>query len=225
MRGSRGVGLSRRRRIDGISRPAGRRGQVMREPTRRSRPVAAIRSIDTFARFGEVAPFVVHRGRQTWRNEDRRPAQQINKTKPMVIWERFVDYSTLDWHCRLSRNRQNEPDVNLDKICGLDRLVVSFLQCGETRQTNQTLPEWRPGSLASLVKNEQTNPTLPEWHPAGLGHRSRSSKRSHADPDGASTGRGAESTKRTQFGGERSRWFAWSGGERVAVVAFSLGKV
>jgi hypothetical protein len=57
----------------------------------------------------------------------------------------------------------DEAKVNLDELCGLDRLVMVFDASGKTMQTNPTLPDWRSDGLSGLTKYEQTNPILPEW--------------------------------------------------------------
>jgi hypothetical protein len=141
---------------------------------------------ETLARLGEATTLATHREWVVLGVEDRQRAQQSGKTNPKLIWERFADYSVLgDW-CRLWRNLQNEPKVNLDKVCGLSWLVMGDHAQRKTTQTKPTLPEWRPDRLRGLMKNEQTKPTLPEWQPAtwsarGGGARTKPKKsRSHS---------------------------------------------
>src|SRR5262249_51686868 len=112
-----------------------------------------------------VIPLAADRGRPTSNAEGPREALQNDKTNPMLIWEGFVDHPILECWCRLSQNLPNEPSVNLDKVCGLDRLVIGFHPPGKMMQTKPILPEWRSDGFRGLMRNEQKKPILPEWQP------------------------------------------------------------
>jgi hypothetical protein len=80
----------------------------------------------------------------------------------LAIWVKSIDRVNLDVWCRLPQNRSNEPGVNLDKVCGLDRLVIGFRSSAKTKQTNPSLPKWQSDGLVGDGENEQTNPILPK---------------------------------------------------------------
>jgi hypothetical protein len=131
----------------------------MQQPTEGNGPHSAIRIIGTFAMFDAVVPPAVYREWPTSSVEGPRPAQQNDETNPMSIWERFAGRPVLEGWCWLSQNLRNEPNVNLDNICGLNWLVRGFHAPGKTTQTNPALPEWRPDRLRGRVNNgKRTQP-------------------------------------------------------------------
>jgi hypothetical protein len=143
--GSGGAG-DRRGSNDSSERP-GEGDGIMRQLTGKNGPRGTIRIIETLALSDRSDAVVVHRGRPTSSVDGPRPAQQSDETKPMLIWERFIEGMDSKDRCGLSQNLRNKANVNLDKVCELDWLVKDFGATGRTMQTKPILPEWQSGGL------------------------------------------------------------------------------
>ena len=139
-RGACGESGLRETDADRMTHRTGRaEGPIMRQPTEGNGPRGTIRIFDTLAVFDAVVPPTVYPERPTSSVEGPRPAQQNHETNPMLIWEEFADRPVLEGWCRLSQNLQNEPNVNLDKICGPSRLVRGF-HCIRENDANEPNP-------------------------------------------------------------------------------------